>query len=76
MISPGKKWPPPPEKPPPEDPDEEPGATDEDEMAESSELDSALEKCIQRTTGKLSWPKFYGERKYTEVPFNITKPRK
>lgn len=37
---------------------------------------STLEKCIQKAVGRVTWPKFYGERKYTEVPFKITKPKK
>jgi len=36
--------PPPPPDDPPDDPDDEPGATDDDEIAESKELDNALEK--------------------------------
>lgn len=30
-----------------------------------------LPKCLQKTISKVQWPKFYGERKYVEFPFNI-----
>lgn len=36
---------------------------------------STLEKCIQKTMKKIRWPKFYGERKYSEFPFRIKKPK-
>ena len=32
-----------------------------------------LANCMRKAIGKLRWPKFYGERPYTEFPFKIGK---
>ncbi len=32
-----------------------------------------LADCMSSVVGKLTWPKFYGERKYVEFPLNISK---
>lgn len=34
-----------------------------------------LASCMSKVVGKLTWPKFYGERKYVEFPLNISKNR-
>jgi len=44
-------------------------------LLERQVRDGPLASCIQKSMAGLRWQKFYGERPYAEVPFNISKPK-
>lgn len=44
-------------------------------LLERQVRDGPLADCMGKVVAKLTWPKFYGERKYVELPLNISKKK-